>query len=203
MFLVVLLLHFLVAINIGVVELSWSSLTPPPSPVSFPSGLNIISYNDIDFDVDDVLEVDSRFKSIYYGFYENKRVVVKFFPLHLLYAEVGAIREMTALASFDHPCIPKLIGISFDYTGFLLLAMEYVDGITLKELGLKMNNSSVQRSDQFSRLMVPQIIADLLSALDHIHQQGIVHNGINLEILYLMLIMFFLGRFTRSKYSHQ
>lgn len=77
--------------------------------------------------------------------------------------------EVRALASCQHPNIPRLLDIDATPAGRPMLVMEALAGIDLARF-LSQRGLSGR---QFEALM-----ADLLSAIDHCHRRGIVHRDI-------------------------
>lgn len=74
--------------------------------------------------------------------------------------------EVRALSSLSHPGIVEFKGANLKKDP-MYFAMEYVDGLTLKEYAL--------RKKALSQKEIVAFASQILSALDHIHKNGIVH----------------------------
>jgi predicted Ser/Thr protein kinase len=79
------------------------------------------------------------------------------------------VREGRALARLKHPNIVEVYDIDQE-AGVHFLVMEYVEGVSLKEL--------VEQSGLVSPRVAVNIAIDVGRALDHAHQHGFVHRDI-------------------------
>ncbi len=84
-------------------------------------------------------------------------------------------RETRALAQLDHPNIVSVIDTGH-YQGIYYLVMEYVEGVTLRDL-LEERKLTPEEALQ----LVPQIC----SALEYAHSKGVIHRDIKPENLIL------------------
>lgn len=107
---------------------------------------------------------------------ENQQVALKTLRLQNLQPSAKALfrrfqREGKILSLFDHPCIVKVIAYDFFDQAIPYIAMEYIEGLTLREylqkfpLGLPIS--------RFLPLM-----KQLCSAVNRIHRLGYIHRDI-------------------------
>lgn len=103
--------------------------------------------------------------------------------------------ESKAIAMLDHPNIVKVFDVSFSEK-VNYIVMEYIDGITLKEY--------IQQEKVLSWKDTVHFVTQILRALQHAHDRGIVHRDIkpqNMMILpdgSLKVMDFGIARFARS-----
>lgn len=105
--------------------------------------------------------------------------------------------ESKAISVLNHPNIVKVYDVNVtDQTQYIV--MEYIDGITLKEY-------MEQRGEALTYKETLHFITQLLRALQHAHEKGIVHRDIKPQNVMLLLdssikIMDFgIARFSRSE----
>lgn len=77
--------------------------------------------------------------------------------------------ESKAIYSLSHPCIVKIYDVILE-TKNPSIVMEYVDGITLKEY--------IERKGKVSTRVAEALTLQLLAALQHAHDNGIVHRDV-------------------------
>lgn len=85
-------------------------------------------------------------------------------------------REAQALSTLNHPNIVHLHTFGKDQ-GRLYLAMEFIDGNNLHTI--------LRKKGPFSLDTLQPVLTNLASALDHIHQHGIVHRDLKLSNIIL------------------
>src|SRR5690349_7173184 len=78
-------------------------------------------------------------------------------------------REAEILKQFNHPNIVKLYGTGTS-SGIRFYAMEYIDGEPLDQV--------LQRRGRFSWEVVVELGQQLCAALQHAHEQGVVHRDL-------------------------
>ena len=107
--------------------------------------------------------------------------------------------ESKAISILDHPNIVKVFDVSVtDRLQFIV--MEYIDGITLKEY---MN----RRGGPLTWKEVVHFCQQVLDALDHAHQKGVVHRDIKPQNIMLLadgrvkIMDFGIARFSRAEYQ--
>jgi serine/threonine protein kinase/Tfp pilus assembly protein PilF len=108
----------------------------------------------------------------------DRYVAIKFLPQHLAYSEEYKsrfIREAKSAASLSHPNILSIYEID-EADGSLFIAMEYVDGETLKSHISKITSGTGVPVDQAIN-WIEQIAQGLKSA----HEMNIVHRDIKTE----------------------
>ena len=103
--------------------------------------------------------------------------------------------ESKAIAVLSHPNIVKVIDVSFG-DNFQYIVMEYIDGITLKEF--------LQRQGVISWKDALYFTVQILRALQHAHDKGIVHRDVKPQNIMLLsdgtikVTDFGIARFARS-----
>lgn len=85
--------------------------------------------------------------------------------------------ESKAIAVQDHPNIVKVYDFCFNSSNQSII-MEYIDGITLKEY--------IDRQGALEWKDAVHFIEQILGALDHAHQRGIVHRDIKPQNIMLL-----------------
>ncbi len=108
----------------------------------------------------------------------ERRVALKFLPQRLT-ADAEArerfLREAKSAAALSHPNIVTIHEIG-EHEGQVFIAMEYVDGRTLKDL-----IAAGRTPSAVNRLPIPQVLdiaAQIASGLAAAHEKGIVHRDI-------------------------
>lgn len=118
---------------------------------------------------------------VYKGFGNDKVVAVKVLPQELA-KDSNLVkrfeREADMLSRLDHPHIVKLYDSGITDTGAYYLVMEFIDGIELGDY-LKEHHVDYETVSEWS--------AKIGSALDYIHQQGLVHRDVKPSNIMLRL----------------
>lgn len=79
------------------------------------------------------------------------------------------------LKPLNHPNVVKVTSLIHDeFKGQLIMIMEYVQGLTLEDYVLKIQNDKQRMPDQ----EVAFILRQLVQAIQYIHQQGICHRDL-------------------------
>lgn len=118
--------------------------------------------------------------------HQNQWAVIKTLRLHNLGSKTKALfrrfqREGKILSDCEHPCIVKVIAYDFFDDTLPYIALEHIDGITLREylnrfpVGLPIN--------RFLPLM-----KQFCSAVNRIHAQGIIHRDIKPNNMMVQLL---------------
>ncbi len=116
----------------------------------------------------------------------ERKVALKFLPQRLTAddeARERFLREAKSAAALNHPNIVTIHEIG-EHGGRVYIAMEYVDGRTLKELissDRPPPAPSTEASRAVHRLPIPQVLdiaAQVASGLSAAHEKGIVHRDI-------------------------
>ena len=87
------------------------------------------------------------------------------------------INESKAVAMMNHQNIVKILDVSVK-TKYKFIVMEFIQGITLRDYMNKKNKLSWQTAAAF--------IAQILQALDHAHQKGVIHRDIKPQNIMVM-----------------
>ena len=101
-----------------------------------------------------------------------------------------------AISLLSHPNIVKVFDVSFSEK-VNYIVMEYIDGITLKEY--------IQQKDVLPWKDAVHFITQILRALQHAHDRGIVHRDIKPQNIMLLpdgslkVMDFGIARFARSE----
>lgn len=139
--------------------------------------------------------------SVVYKAYDNiddRIVAVKILKEEFLANEEFRRRfknESKAIAVMSHPNIVRVYDVNFG-DRLQYIVMEYVDGITLKEY--------IQRQGQISYTEAIHFVSQILRALQHAHDKGIVHRDIKPQNIILLqngnikVTDFGIARFSRS-----
>ncbi|GKI15560.1 serine/threonine-protein kinase PrkC [Oscillospiraceae bacterium] len=105
--------------------------------------------------------------------------------------------ESKAICILDHPAIVKVYDVSVT-DKLQYIVMEYIDGITLKEY-------MTQRGGPLTWKEVVHFAQQILDALDHAHQKGVVHRDIKPQNIMLVadgrvkIMDFGIARFSRAE----
>lgn len=109
----------------------------------------------------------------------RKRYVAKTIHDHIR-NEDGALkrmeREAQALAAINHPNVVQVNDFGTTTDGVTYFVMEKLDGIDLRQ---------AMRQGGVSRARAIEIVTDVLDALAHVHQRGLVHRDIKPENIFL------------------
>ncbi len=106
--------------------------------------------------------------------------------------------ESKAIAILSHPNIVRVIDVSFG-DNLQYIVMEYIDGITLKEY--------IEQQKILQWKEVVHFITQILHALQHAHDKGIVHQDVKPQNILLLadgtikVTDFGIARFSRSQMS--
>lgn len=128
---------------------------------------------------------------------EDKIVAAKILKNELAESEDFLRRfrnESKAIALLSHPNIVKIFDVGFDKVQFIV--MEYIDGITLTEY--------IERQGILKWRDVLHFITQILRALQHAHDRGIVHRDIKSQNVMLLtdgtikVMDFGIARFNRE-----
>lgn len=129
----------------------------------------------------------------------NKQVAIKILREEFLENEELVRRfknESRAISLLDHPNIVKVFDVSVS-DKLQYIVMELVDGINLKEY-------MVQRKDQLTWKESVHFITQILEALQHAHEKGIVHRDVKPQNIMLLqngqikVMDFGIARFSRA-----
>ena len=113
-----------------------------------------------------------------YDIVENRPVAVKILRDEYMGNEEFLRRfrnESKAVATLSHPNIVKVYDVSFSQKMHSIV-MEYIDGITLKEF--------IDQQGKLSWKETLHFTVQVLRALQHAHDNGIVHRDIKPCLLY-------------------
>lgn len=105
--------------------------------------------------------------------------------------------ESKAICILDHPAIVKVYDVSVT-DKLQYIVMEYIDGITLKEY-------MTQRGGPLTWKEVVHFAGQILDALDHAHQKGVVHRDVKPQNIMLVadgrvkIMDFGIARFSRAE----
>lgn len=108
--------------------------------------------------------------------------------------------ESKAIAILSHPNIVRVIDVSFG-DNLQYIVMEYIDGITLKEY--------IEQQKVLQWKEVVHFITQILQALQHAHDKGIVHQDVKPQNILLLadgtikVTDFGIARFSRSQMASQ
>ncbi len=87
------------------------------------------------------------------------------------------VNESKAVALLDHEHIVSIYDVAFD-SNRNYIVMEYLDGLTLKEYMMKKGKLSVEEALDFTH--------QILSALEHAHEKGVIHRDIKPQNILLL-----------------
>ena len=130
---------------------------------------------------------------------DNRIVAVKVLKDEFLQNEEFRRRfknESKAIAVLSHPNIVKIYDVSYG-DNLQYIVMEYVDGITLKEYIEQQGRLDIREAIYF--------VTQILRALQHAHDKGIVHRDIKPQNIMLLsdgtikVTDFGIARFSRSE----
>ncbi|VAW57783.1 Adenylate cyclase / Guanylate cyclase [hydrothermal vent metagenome] len=107
----------------------------------------------------------------------NQTVAIKFLMLNAVFDEdkkkryIDRFERETLLVSrLQHPNIVRLLDKGRNDSDLLYAVFEYVDGLTLKEL--------LSESGGLSAIETAEIMSQVLDALSHAHEQGVIHRDL-------------------------
>ncbi len=152
------------------------------------------------YEVQDIIGIGGM--SVVYKAYDrvdDRVVAVKILKDEFLANEEFRLRfknESKAIAVLSHPNIVKVYDVSFGET-LQYLVMEYVEGITLKEY--------IERQGKLEIREAVHFVVQILRALQHAHDKGIVHRDIKPQNIMLLpnatikVADFGIARFSRAE----
>ena len=109
----------------------------------------------------------------------RRKVALKFLPIELTKdkkAKERLEREAQAAAALNHPNIVTIYEIN-EHEGQIYIAMEYIEGKTLKDLIIDNSKFKIQNSD-FPVDKIIDITTQICEGLQKAHEAGIVHRDI-------------------------
>ncbi|MBR0510291.1 MAG: Stk1 family PASTA domain-containing Ser/Thr kinase [Clostridia bacterium] len=130
---------------------------------------------------------------------DDRTVAIKILKDEYLANEEFRMRfknESQAIAMLSHPNIVKVYGVNFGIN-LQYIVMEYVEGITLKEY--------IERQHVVDRKEALHFIIQILRALQHAHDKGIVHRDVKPQNILLLpnatikVTDFGIARFNRAE----
>jgi len=108
--------------------------------------------------------------------YIGRTVAIKTVRLDVLRQESGRdealkrfLREAQAAGNLSHPNIVTIYDVG-EHEGLIYIAMEYIDGCSLESL--------LRQGREFTLEEIGRLFAQIASALDYAHGQGIIHRDI-------------------------
>lgn len=152
------------------------------------------------YEVQDIIGIGGM--SVVYKAYDrvdDRVVAVKILKDEFLANEEFRLRfknESKAIAVLSHPNIVKVYDVSFGES-LQYLVMEYVEGITLKEY--------IERQGRLETREAVHFVVQILRALQHAHDKGIVHRDIKPQNIMLLpnatikVADFGIARFSRAE----
>jgi serine/threonine-protein kinase len=102
----------------------------------------------------------------------NRYVAIKVLPPQFTFDEEFVqrfLREAQSAAALHHPNIVTIHDVSHE-DGYYFIVMEFVEGKTLDQL--------VADSGRLSLPRIQRIVSQVVNALDHAHQRGLIHRDI-------------------------
>ena len=102
----------------------------------------------------------------------NRYVAIKVLPPQFTFDEEFVqrfLREAQSAAALHHPNIVTIHDVSHE-DGYYFIVMEFVEGKTLDRLMAESGRLSLPR--------IQRIVSQVVNALDHAHQQGLIHRDI-------------------------
>ena len=136
-----------------------------------------------------------------YDIVEQKDVAIKILKEEFLGNEEFVKRfrnESKAVATLSHPNIVRIFDVNFG-DRIQYIVMEYIDGITLKEF--------IEKSTVLSWKDTVHFTVQILRALQHAHDKGIVHRDIKPQTIMLLadgtikVMDFGIARFARDEHK--
>ena len=136
-----------------------------------------------------------------YDIVEQKDVAIKILKEEFLGNEEFVKRfrnESKAVATLSHPNIVRIFDVNFG-DRIQYIVMEYIDGITLKEF--------IEKSTVLSWKDTVHFTVQILRALQHAHDKGIVHRDIKPQNIMLLedgtikVMDFGIARFARDEHK--
>ena len=152
------------------------------------------------YEVQDIIGIGGM--SVVYKAYDrvdDRVAAVKILKDEFLASEEFRLRfrnESKAIAVLSHPNIVKVYDVSFGET-LQYIAMEYVEGITLKEYIERQGCLDIDEAVHF--------VVQILRALQHAHDKGIVHRDVKPQNIMLLpnatikVADFGIARFSRAE----
>lgn len=152
------------------------------------------------YEVQDIIGIGGM--SVVYKAYDrvdDRVAAVKILKDEFLANEEFRLRfrnESKAIAVLSHPNIVKVYDVSFGET-LQYIAMEYVEGITLKEY--------IERQGRLDIKEAVHFVVQILRALQHAHDKGIIHRDVKPQNIMLLpnatikVADFGIARFSRAE----
>lgn len=101
----------------------------------------------------------------------NRQLALKILLHNRVYLRKRFAREAQAIAKLDHPCIVKCYNF-FSHENTLCIAMEYVDGMTLRDW---LQHGQLSLVDQL------QMFVKIIDAVDYAHSRNVLHRDLKPE----------------------
>ena len=108
----------------------------------------------------------------------HRKVAVKcFFGTHRD-AMLAFKNETKYLQFLEHPGIPAVLDVSSDEVEYPYLVMQYIDGITLRDIINQLKQGDEETHKEFTFARRVDIIIQILRILSQVHSDGIIHRDI-------------------------
>ena len=101
----------------------------------------------------------------------NRELALKILLHNRVYLRKRFAREAQAIAKLDHPCIVKCYNF-FSHENTLCIAMEYVDGVTLRDW---LQHCQVSLNDKL------KMFAKIIDAVEYAHSHDVLHRDLKPE----------------------